>query len=110
MIHRRKRWACYEYRACVRTLPCRCGDDRCPACTEGAPGDATVIAAHLRCFTGMGQRPSDWWVYPLSAHIHQVFHNEGQPSIEWQIARVDEVWLAAIAEGEAREFFEGVPF
>lgn len=99
-----KRWDSPEWREFVRSLPCRCKDPRCPNCSGGVP--VRVICAHMRSQTGLGRKPHDLWTYPLSDKVHQVFHMRGQPSLAWQIQRIEEVWSVALTRGIIRFDFD----
>ena len=87
MIPKRKRWESPEWRAFVRSLPCSCRDPRCGNCNGKGPG-TRVVAAHLRNYAGIGQKPCDFLCYPLSDQIHKLYHDHGHPSVEWQLERV----------------------
>lgn len=104
MIPRRKRWGSPEWRAFVRSLPCSCRDPRCHNCSFTAYPTTPVIAAHLRNFAGMGQKPCDFLVYPLSDQIHKVFHSNGQQSVSWQLERVIATLRAGFERGVLQVF------
>lgn len=93
------RWRSKAWLEWVRTLPCQCEDPRCPLCTRTC--NDRIVAAHLRYGpqVGMGIKPDDFLVYPLSNTIHEVFHREGQQSFGWQMERVIWVWREAIRQG-----------
>lgn len=112
MVRKQRRWQSAEWLKFVRSLPCRCGDPRCPPCS-GERQDR-IVAAHLRNRTGVGQKPHDFLVYPLSDTIHRIFHDKGQPDVAWQLERVTEVWHIAFDRGlltfSTSFDLEGLPF
>lgn len=94
------RWRSDEWKAFVRRLQCRCEDPRCPSCgmREGS-GPGGVIAAHLRSNAGMGIKPDDFLVYPLTNSIHTTFHNKEQPGVELQLQWVTHALRAGFQAG-----------
>jgi hypothetical protein len=78
------RWRSAQWRRFIRTLPCSCRDPRCPNC-DPAKGSTAVVAAHL--------------CYPLSDHIHRVWHDTGQPSVELQLELVTIALRAGLSAG-----------
>ena len=63
------RWRSRTWLAWVREL--RCSE-------SGVHGD--VVAAHFRtACSGIGAKPDDFLVYPLSDRVHKRYHQEGHP-------------------------------
>jgi hypothetical protein len=96
-----ERWRSPGYLAYVRSLGCRCQDPRCPNCQhERGLARVPVQAAHLRMTgCGMGVKPDDFMVYPLSAAMHELFHRKGHPGDAWQMDRVIWTWREAFRDG-----------
>lgn len=93
------RWKSDSWKEFVRQLPCACHDPRCGNCNGKGPF-TDVIAAHLRtAYTGMGARPDDFLVYPLSDGIHKIFHATEQPGVAWQLERVTDALRAGFSQG-----------
>lgn len=88
------RWRSPEFRRWVRTLPCSCGEQRCPRCTPWTlpPGAAgwPVVCAHWRfgAAVGVGAKPDDLLVHPVADAVHARWHATGHPSPELQAAAV----------------------
>jgi hypothetical protein len=96
------RWRCTEWLEFVRTLPCECSDPRCPNCSPSGITPTHVVAAHLRSMAGIGAKPHDFLVYPLSDTIHRTFHVHGHPSVGWQLERVTRALKRGLQAGVIR--------
>lgn len=81
-----------DYLAWVHQLPCLTTGRHCP-----------VEAAHIRYSdlrygkrqTGMGTKPDDRWVVPLSPEEHRDQHAHGERAW-WEAKRIDPVLVAAL--------------
>lgn len=97
---RAARWRASAWRAFVRSLPCSCRDPRCRNCNPWKGAPTRVVAAHFRTTsTGLSLKPDDFLIYPLSDQIHRVYHDGGQPGIEWQVERVAETLREGFRRG-----------
>lgn len=94
------RWRSSEWLQWVREQPCCCGMAQCPNC-GGWAGRETVEAAHWRygAACGLGRKPDDFMVYPLSWSQHRIFHGGGQPPHAVQYQWVRSVWARALGQG-----------
>ena len=93
---RRPRLVSSDHLAWIRTLPCLVSGSR-----------IDVEAAHVRyasmghgkAETGVGTKPSDFWVVPLSAQMHRLSdeaqHQHGEPAW-WRAHNIDPLVVAAL--------------
>lgn len=92
------RWRSDAWRAFVRSLECSCREPGCPNCTLIGPR-AQVVAAHLRSMAGIGAKPDDFLVYPLSDSTHKDWHAHGQPTVARQLELVAVALRAGFRQG-----------
>lgn len=96
------RWRSIDYLRWVRSLSCCCRDSRCPNCGINPSGKTDhVVAAHIRYGTdvGLGIKPDDFLVIPLTNTIHTIFHQSGHPALKWQMERLAGVLCMAFRRG-----------
>lgn len=92
MNQRQPRLIDNAYLAWLRKQACSCG------CGKGAPSQAAHIRSANRKlgkpYTGMGEKPSDFWAVPLNASCHMRQHAYGDEIGWWNQHRRDPFKLA----------------
>ena len=92
----RNLWKSQDWLRFVRSLPCCCKLSSCPNCSGGVPERVEVHHIRYGAHVGLGRKPDDFLVLPLSPAMHSRVHLHEELTLVGQWQRLLEVW--AIAE------------